>query len=105
MLGAASHFGILRDTPTIGVAKSHLCGTLHSNPKSFDTIILNNEVVGARYLSKPGCKPIYISTGHRISLTKAVELTKTCITTYRLPEPIRLAHNIATESRQKLKQT
>ncbi len=104
MLGAASHFGILRDTPTIGVAKSHLCGTIKSNPKSYDTIILNDEVVGARYVSKPRCNPIYISTGHRVSLKEAVKLTKKCITKYRLPEPIRLAHNIATKERQKLKQ-
>ncbi len=104
MLGAASHFGILRDTPTIGVAKSYLCGTIQSNPKSFDTIILNGEVVGARFVSKPGCKPIYISTGHRVSLSTAVELTRKCIIKYRLPEPIRFAHKIATESRQTLKQ-
>ena len=102
-LGAASHFGVLRDIPTIGVAKSLLCGKIQPESKPFETIILNEEIVGARINSKPGCNPIYISVGHRISLRTAVEITKKCLTRYRLPEPTRLAHRIATKTRLKLK--
>ncbi len=102
-LGAASHFGILRNTPTIGVAKSLLCGKIQSDSKPFETLILDDEIIGARITSKPGCNPIYISVGHRISLKTAVEMTHKCLTRYRLPEPTRLAHNIATETRLKLK--
>jgi deoxyribonuclease V len=102
-LGAASHFGVLRNVPTIGVAKSLLCGIIQQESKPFETIVLDNDVIGARIVSRPGCNPIYISVGHRISLATAVELTQNCITKYRLPEPTRLAHRIATEARLKLK--
>jgi deoxyribonuclease V len=102
-LGAASHFGVLRDVPTIGVAKSLLCGTINSDSKPFETLILDDEIIGARIVSKPECNPIYISIGHRISLETAVEMTQKCITRYRIPEPTRLAHQIATKERLKLK--
>ncbi|MFW9934877.1 MAG: deoxyribonuclease V [Candidatus Thorarchaeota archaeon] len=103
-LGAASHFGILRNVPTIGVAKKLLCGIIRRDSKPFDSIIFDNAIIGARVTSKPGCNPIYISVGHRISLMKAIELTQKCITRYRLPEPTRLAHRLATEARRKLKE-
>ena len=102
-LGAASHFGILRDVPTIGVAKSLLCGAIQYDSPSFETLILDDEVIGARIVSRPGCHPIYISVGHRISLATAVKITQKCITRYRLPEPTRLAHQMATKERLKLK--
>ncbi len=102
-LGAASHFGILRNVPTIGVAKSLLCGTIQLNTKPFETIILDGEVLGARLFTRYGCNPIYVSVGHRISLATAVEMTQQCVSKYRLPEPTRLAHRMATEARLKLK--
>ena len=102
-LGAASHFGVLKKIPTIGVAKRMLCGEIESNLKSFDKIVLNNEVVGARISTKPGCNPIYVSVGHRISLKTAVDMTLKCITKYRLPEPTRRAHQLATNARIELK--
>ncbi|MFW9830226.1 MAG: deoxyribonuclease V [Candidatus Thorarchaeota archaeon] len=103
MLGAASHFGVLKNIPTIGVAKRLLCGEIHSCPESFDNIIFKDQIVGARVTSKAGCNPIYVSIGHRISLKTAVDITLNCVTTYRLPEPTRWAHRYATEARQMLK--
>jgi deoxyribonuclease V len=102
-LGAASHFGVIRNVPTIGVAKKILCGTVRKNQPGFDEIYLGNEVIGARVTSKKGYTPIFVSVGHRISLPTAVEMTQSCTTRYRLPEPTRLAHNLATETRHKLK--
>ncbi len=102
-LGAASHFGVLNDVPTIGVAKSLLCGNIQHDSKPFETLILDDEVIGARLVSRPECNPIYISVGHRISLATAVKMTQKCVTRYRLPEPTRLAHRMATEARLKLK--
>jgi deoxyribonuclease V len=102
-LGAASHFGVLRNVPTIGVAKSLLCGTIQSGSAPFETLIFDNEVIGARIVSRSGCNPIYISIGHRISLVTAVEMTQKCLTKYRLPEPTRLAHQMATKTRLELK--
>ncbi|MFW9986808.1 MAG: deoxyribonuclease V [Candidatus Odinarchaeota archaeon] len=102
-LGAASHFGVLKKIPTIGVAKRMLCGEIKSNIKAFDEIVLNNEVVGARISTKSGCNPIYVSVGHRISLNTAIDMTLKCITKYRLPEPTRRAHKLATNARIALK--
>lgn len=104
-LGAASHFGVLRNAPTIGVAKKRLCGEIQSNGTLFKKLILDGEQIGAQVLSKVGCKPIYVSIGHRISLETAINLTQKCITKYRLPEPIRQAHRLATLARQKIKAT
>jgi deoxyribonuclease V len=102
-LGAASHFGVLRNVPTIGVAKSLLCGKIQHSSKPFETIVLNDEIIGVRLVSRTGCNPIYISIGHRISLETAVDMTQKCLTKYRLPEPTRLAHRMATQARLKLK--
>jgi deoxyribonuclease V len=103
-LGAASHFGILKDIPTIGVAKRLLCGEIDPTSHPFETITHDNEVIGARINSKSGSNPIYVSVGHRISLKTAVNMTLQCITKYRLPEPTRHAHQLATKARLELKQ-
>jgi deoxyribonuclease V len=39
--------------------------------------------------------PLFISTGHRISLERAVALVLATLTRYRLPEPTRLADKIS----------
>jgi len=40
-------------------------------------------------------RPVYVSIGHRIDLEGAIDLVLRCGTGYRLPEPIRLAHRLA----------
>ena len=44
--------------------------------------------------------PIIISVGHRVSLDTALNVVKSCITKYRIPEPIRIADQ---KSRQMVK--
>lgn len=89
--GIASHFGILNDIPSIGVAKKLLCGEVKNG-----YIYLKGEKVGIIY--KKNTKPIYISPGHKISMESAFMLTKKmCI--YRLPEPLRKAHILANEAK------
>ncbi|MCX8126166.1 MAG: endonuclease V, partial [Dehalococcoidia bacterium] len=41
---------------------------------------------------RAGSKPVYVSCGHRIGLTSAVQWVLDCCRGYRLPEPTRLAH-------------
>lgn len=102
-IGAACHFGVLHDIPTIGVAKRLLCGTPQQHAQSWRPIVHQGEIVGAEVITKSGVAPIYVSVGHRITLETAIELTRHCTTHFRLPEPIRQAHNLSTESRRKLK--
>ena len=97
-LGVASHFGLLADVPTIGVAKSRLCGQFAPLSDSVGAIQpLNDkqEQIGWVWRSKARCNPLFISTGHRISLPTALHFIQSCMRGYRLPEPTRWADAIA----------
>ncbi len=97
-LGIASHLGVLLDIPTIGCAKSPLIGhyeALGNNAGDTAPLIYNDEILGMAVRSKTGCKPVIVSIGHRCDLTSAVQLVLNCCRGYRLPEPTRLAHTIA----------
>ncbi len=94
-LGIASHIGVLLDIPTIGVAKSILVGEVQK-----DRLIWNGKTIGRAYQSKARANPLYISTGHRVSLPSAVKWVKHCISKYRLPEPTRQAHLAANACRR-----
>ncbi|OAT31449.1 deoxyribonuclease V [Proteus myxofaciens] len=101
-LGVASHFGLLVDTPTIGVAKSRLCGidkTISEEVGSYDTLMDKNEQIGWIYRSKKRCKPLYISPGYKVSMKGALQWVECCMKGYRLPEPTRWADGIASNRR------
>lgn len=97
-LGVASHLGLWLDIPTIGVAKSRLCGKYQIIPKhkgSWVPLEDNNELIGAVLCSKENIKPLFISIGHRVSLETALKWVTACLTKYKLPEPTRLADRLA----------
>jgi len=94
-LGLASHLGLLWDKPTIGCAKSRLCGGHQSvppEPGSYADIIDHGEVIGAALRTKLGVAPIYVSIGHKVDLQFAITWALRCCRGLRLPEPTRLAH-------------
>ncbi|KAL2608199.1 hypothetical protein R1flu_026772 [Riccia fluitans] len=103
--GLASHLGVLANIPSVGVGKTlfHVDGlTDHavrfevskSNLHAGETVPLTGKsgrVWGAALRSHEGCtKPIFISSGHRISLETAVDVVKRCCR-HRIPEPVRQA--------------
>jgi deoxyribonuclease V len=94
-LGIASHLGLLLDTPTIGCAKSRLCGT-HQTPEaetgSYADIIDKGELIGVALRTRPGTSPVYVSIGHKVDLAMAIRWVLNCYRGYRIPEPLRLAH-------------
>ena len=94
--GLACHLGLLTDTPTIGCAKSILCGKPEHSPEpkpgSRASLVDRGEVVGAAVRTRRSANPIYVSVGHRTGLERAVELTLACCKGYRMPEPTRMAH-------------
>ncbi|MEH2402959.1 MAG: deoxyribonuclease V [Nostoc sp.] len=97
-LGIASHLGLLIDMPTIGVAKSRLIGKheeLAETKGSTQALIYNGETIGAVLRSRTGVKPLYISSGHRISLPTAIDYVLRCTPKYRLPETTRIADKLA----------
>jgi deoxyribonuclease V len=49
--------------------------------------------------TRPRTNPLYVSPGHRIGLSSAIDFVLRCTTTYRLPEPARRAHQLASGGR------
>lgn len=96
--GIASHLGLLLDKPTIGCAKSRLYGR-HKEPNmaagSIEYLYDKGEIIGATVRTRANVKYVYISIGHKISLKSAVEYTLNCCQNFRLPQPTRLAHQVA----------
>jgi deoxyribonuclease V len=94
-LGLASHLGLFLDVPTIGCAKSRLCG-IHEEPPaepgSYAEVMDKDETIGAALRTKHGVKPVYVSIGHMVDLETAIDWVMKCCRGYRLPEPTRLAH-------------
>ncbi|MEM1885092.1 MAG: endonuclease V, partial [Candidatus Jordarchaeales archaeon] len=97
-LGAASHLGVLLDKPTVGVAKSLLCGELLDPIKlgervTVTPIVVRGRVAGAA-VSIKRLKPVYVSVGHKVSLNTAIKLVVET-SKNRTPEPIRMAHSVS----------
>lgn len=94
-MGIATHIGVLVDRPSVGCAKSRLCGT-YKEPGSqrgeYTLLYDDGEVIGAVLRTRTRVKPVYISTGHRASLAEAIHLVLRCGAGYKLPEPTRRAH-------------
>ena len=91
--GIASHVGVSFDTPSIGVAKSMLCGKLENNVVKMD----NKKIGYALFSSKRVRKPIYVSPGNKISFETSLEVVSH-LSVYKNPEPLRRAHLLATKS-------
>lgn len=82
--GLASYLGVVLDKPTIGVAKSLLCGTENDGQVEVEREVLGSVIEGK--------KKLYVSVGHRISLETAAHLVKGMTKKGEwLPEPLRLA--------------
>lgn len=87
-LGVASHFGVLQDLPTIGVAKNLFTGEVRNSK-----VYIGDKAIGQEMQTKEKAKPLYVSPGHRITLTKAMEVITACMRPpHKLPEPLHLAH-------------
>jgi deoxyribonuclease V len=94
-LGLAAHIGLWLGIPTIGCAKSRLCGE-HREPgrrKGDATPLMDGpEQIGVVLRTRTGVKPVFVSPGHLADLEGSARLVLECCTRYRLPEPTRLAH-------------
>lgn len=96
--GIACHLGVWLDVPTIGVAKKRLLGWHDevADVKGATTALLDKgQRIGTVLRSRVGVKPLFVSPGHRVSHEEAVSWVMRCLTRYRLPEPTRQAHKLA----------
>jgi len=106
--GIACHLGVLTDIPTIGCAKSLLVGSapeVGGAVGARSPLVLDGSVVGYAVRTRADVKPIFVSTGHRVSPETAVDIILACCRRFRLPEPIRAAHNAAGRARRALTST
>jgi deoxyribonuclease V len=105
LFGIACHIGVVFDKPTIGCAKSLLVGE-HAEPgrKAGATtpLILRGEQVGTVLRTRNDIKPLYVTTGHRVSLASAVEIVRNCCDGFRIPKPTREADHFVRELRREL---
>jgi deoxyribonuclease V len=94
--GLATHIGVALDIPTIGVAKSILCGRperpVPAGAGEFCPLTYNNRDIGWVLRSKGNCNPIIVAPGHRVSMESSIGIARRCLRGYKLPEPTRQAH-------------
>jgi len=94
-LGLASYMGLMVGRPSIGVAKSRLCGRFEPpGPQRGDSSQLLNDAgreIGRVLRTRDHVRPLFISVGHLVSLEDAVALALACGKGLRVPEPTRLA--------------
>ncbi|MGH9405476.1 MAG: deoxyribonuclease V [Terriglobia bacterium] len=92
--GIACHVGVLFDKPVIGCAKSILVGEhreLRNKANSTVPLVFKGDRVGVALRTRDGVSPIYVTTGHRVSLDSAVRIVKKCVDGTRIPKPTREA--------------
>ena len=101
--GLACHLGLVSGIPSIGCAKSWLIGSYDEpGPAQGDRspLTARGEVIGMALRSRAGTRPLFVSTGYRVTLEQATEVTLRCLRGYRLPEPTRAADHLATLTRR-----
>lgn len=94
-MGLASHMGLILDCATIGCAKTRLVGThapLSETRGSTALLTDKARVVGGVVRTRERVKPVFVSSGHAITLEESIRLVLCCCKGYKLPEPTRQAH-------------
>ncbi|MCM8800397.1 MAG: endonuclease V [Candidatus Omnitrophica bacterium] len=97
-MGIATHMGILLGKPTMGCAKSWLWGRYKQpGPKRGSFAYLFNEEnkkIGIVLRTKDFVKPLFVSPGYKVGFKDCIRIILRCTLKYRLPEPLRLAHQL-----------
>jgi deoxyribonuclease V len=96
--GIACHLGLWLERPTVGCGKTLLSGRyrdLGDEKGSAAPLVHRGETIGVALRTSAGTNPMIISPGHLADIASAAELVLRCAPKYRLPEPIRLAHQAA----------
>lgn len=104
--GLACHLGVLCDIPTIGCGKTKLIGN-YKEPEQHrgaqSPLIEKREIIGNVLRTQNTINPIFVSVGHRISLTTACHWILKLSTKYRLPETTRQADQLVKKTLSFLK--
>lgn len=101
--GLACHVGLWLGIPTVGCAKSRLCGEFAEPGPSRGNLapLLDHEVtIGSVLRTRERVRPLFVSPGHLCDQKGAVRLVLETTGKYRLPEPSRQAHAMVNELRR-----
>lgn len=99
--GLACHFGVALNKPTLGVAKRRLLGSaVEPSPRrgAYSLLRDDSEVIGAVVRTRTSGRPVYVSVGHKLSLDTAIRIALETTRGSHMPEPLRVAHEIATRA-------
>jgi deoxyribonuclease V len=105
-MGIAAHLGLLLNLPSIGCAKSRLCGTYEEpglEKGSTASLTDGERTIGTVLRSRTGVKPVFVSPGHRMDIPTSVRLVLSLCNSYRVPEPLRQAHICVSRLRSNFK--
>ncbi|SHK83906.1 Endonuclease V [Chitinophaga jiangningensis] len=94
--GLASHLGTILDLPTIGCGKTRLYGTFAepgARRGSISPLLAEDDqqVIGNALRTQDNINPVFVSTGHKVSLDTATAIVLEMARLYRLPETTRIA--------------
>jgi len=96
-IGLASHLGLILDLHTIGCAKKRLFGEyseIGNSKGDYSYISYGNKNIGIVLRTRKNVKPVFVSQGYKIGINFSREIILNCCKKYRIPEPIRKAHNM-----------
>lgn len=99
--GLSCLVGLALELPTAGCAKSTLVGSFSglAAPRGARAPLMDRgEVIGMALRTRTGARPVYVSVGHRVTLTGACTWVLAA-SRVRIPEPLRLAHTAVTHLR------
>jgi deoxyribonuclease V len=103
LFGIACHIGVLFDKPTIGCAKSLLVCDYEEpalEAGSSAPLLARGQQLGVVLRSRHGVKPIFVTQGHRVALSTALEFVQLCLDGFRIPKPTREADHYVRELRR-----
>lgn len=96
--GVAACFGVTADVPTIGVAKSLLCGRLEVDAPTIEgccPVTVAGIIVGGVFERRPQAHRLYVSPGQAIDVAGAIRMTRLLDFGHRLPEPLYWADRLS----------
>ncbi|MEW5849543.1 MAG: endonuclease V [Myxococcota bacterium] len=104
-LGLASHLGLWLGVPTVGCCPTLLIGEAHpaAREQGATAPLLDEEtgeLVGLALRTRAGVNPVYVSTGHMVTLPEAAAVVLAQSRGRRMPEPLRLAHQRCVQLRK-----
>ena len=97
-MGIASQCGILLDIPSIGCAKSKLCGEYEMpGMQKFDRtgLFFSGRQAGFVMRTRENTKPVFLSPGYRYAMEKIPSLIEELTGPFRLPLPVHYADRLS----------